>query len=103
MKNEAMIGTRLPRALVKELERIERVEQADRSTTVRKLLAVAIQDWKLAQASKEYGGGLISLARAAREAGVSLWEMQTYLRDHKVPVQYDQEELQHDLDVIDAL
>ena len=103
MKNEAMVGTRLPRALVKELERIERVEQADRSTTLRKLLAVAIQDWKLTQASKQYGSGLISLARAAREAGVSLWEMQTYLRDHKVAVQYDQDELQHDLGVLDTL
>jgi len=36
-------GTRLPDTVVRDLEAIEQVEQADRSTTVRKLLSRAIQ------------------------------------------------------------
>ena len=47
MRKEQMVGTRLPQDLVRELERIERTEQSDRSTTVRKLLARAIGEWKL--------------------------------------------------------
>ena len=43
MKKERMVGTRLPLELVRELEFIEDVEQSDRSTTVRRLLAKAIQ------------------------------------------------------------
>ena len=47
MKQECMVGARIPKTLVKALERIERAEETDRSTTVRKLLTRAIQDWNL--------------------------------------------------------
>lgn len=47
MKHEAIVGTRLPKDLVRDLEQIERIEQSDRSTTVRKLLSRAIDQWKL--------------------------------------------------------
>lgn len=43
------------------------------------------------------------MARAARAAGVSIWEMQCYLREHKIPAQYDREELEHDLKTIYAI
>ena len=39
MKQEQMVGATLPSRLVRELELIEEVEQSDRSTTVRWLLA----------------------------------------------------------------
>jgi len=39
-----MVGARLPADLVRELELIQNVEQSDRSTTVRRLLARAIRD-----------------------------------------------------------
>jgi hypothetical protein len=55
MKKEQMVGTRLPETVVRDLEAIEQVEQSDRSTTVRKLLARAIQDWKLDHYSRPYG------------------------------------------------
>ena len=47
MRKEQMVGTRLPLEVVHELELIESVEQADRSTTLRKLLTKAIGEWKL--------------------------------------------------------
>lgn len=75
MKTDRMVGTRLPLELVRELELIEDVEQTDRSTTVRRLLSKAIQQWKLEHYVRLYGDGKLTLARAAREAGVSLWEM----------------------------
>lgn len=75
MKKDRMVGTRLPLDLVRELELIENVEQTDRSTTVRRLLSKAIQQWKLEHYVRLYGDGKLTLARAAREAGVSLWEM----------------------------
>ena len=93
-----MVGARLPADLVRELELIQNVEQADRSTTVRRLLARAIRAWKLEHAARQYGGSRISLARAAVEAGVSLWEMMDYARAGKVAVQYDLEDLERDLE-----
>ena len=95
-----MVGTRLPSELVRELAFIEEVEQSDRSTTVRRLLSKAIQQWKLEHYARLYGDGKLTLARAARDAGVSLWEMMDYARARKVPAQYDLKELQRDLGTI---
>lgn len=100
MKKEQMVGTRLPLELVRELELIENVEQSDRSTTVRRLLSKAIRQWKLEHYVRLYGDGKLTLARAARDAGVSLWEMMDYARARKVPVQYDLEDLKRDLETI---
>ncbi len=100
MKKERMVGTRLPLELVRELELIEDVEQSDRSTTVRRLLSKAIQQWKLEHYARLYGDGKLTLARAARDASVSLWEMMDYARDRKVPAQYDLEDINRDLGTI---
>ena len=100
MKKEQMVGTRLPTQLVRELEFIEDVEQSDRSTTVRRLLSKAVQQWKIEHYVRLYGDGKLTLARAARDAGVSLWEMMDYARARKVPAQYDLGELQRDLGTI---
>lgn len=102
MKKEQMVSTRLPSELVCELAFIEEVEQSDRSTTVRRLLSKAIQQWKLEHYVRLYGDGKLTLARAAHDAGVSLWEMMDYARARKVPAQYDLEELQRDLGTIDG-
>ena len=100
MKKERVVSTRLPLDLVRELELIEAVEQSDRSTTVRRLLSKAIQQWKLEHYARLYGDGKLTLARAARDAGVSLWEMMDYARARKVPAQYDLDDLNRDLGTI---
>lgn len=100
MKKGQMVGARLPMGLVRELEFIEEVEQADRSTTVRRLLGKAVREWKLEHYARQYGDGKLTMARAARDAGVSLWEMMEYVRSRKVAVQYDLEDLRQDLDTI---
>ena len=38
-----------------------------------------------------------TLAQAARDAGVSLWEMMDYARSRKISAQYDLEDFQLDL------
>jgi predicted HTH domain antitoxin len=100
MKKERMAGTRLPKELLRDLETIERTEQADRSTTIRKLLSRAIGEWKLEYYAKQYAERKMTLARAAKEADVSVWEMMDYLRQKKIASQYDMEEFQKDLETI---
>jgi predicted HTH domain antitoxin len=97
MRKERMVGSRLPAELVQGLEMIERVEQTDRSTAVRKLLRKAVTDWKREYYAREYGDGHMTLARAAREANVSLWEMMDYVRQRKIAVQYDLDDLRKDI------
>ena len=36
-------------------------------------------DWKREYYARQYGDGCMTLARAARDAGVSLWEMMSYV------------------------
>ena len=62
----------------------------------------AIQDWKLDCCSRLYGDSKLTLARAAREAGVSLWEMMDYARKKKITAQYDLEDFQKDLKMASA-
>ncbi len=100
MKKEQMVGTRLPEELVHDLERIEDAEQSDRSATVRKLLSRAVRDWKLEHYARLYGEGKITLARAARDAGVSIWEMMDYARQKKISAQYDLEDFQKDFKTV---
>ena len=47
-----------------------------------------------------YGGGKLTLARAAREVGASPWEMMSHARSKKTPAQYDPEYLAQDLKTI---
>lgn len=100
MKHEYMVGTRLPKELIQELEQIERVEHADRSTTLRKLLTSAVEDWKLAYYARQYAERKLTLARAASNAGVSVWAFQDYLRAQRLPAQYDENDLEHDLQIL---
>jgi predicted HTH domain antitoxin len=102
MRNEQMVGTRVPGKLVRDLEVIETAEQSDRSTTVRKLLVRAVRDWKLEHYARAYGKAQFTLARAAQAAGVTFWEMTAYLQANKVPAQYDADDLGSDLARIKA-
>lgn len=96
MKKEQMVGTRLPQEIVRDLETIETVEQSDRSTVVRRLLYKAIGEWKMEHYARLYGDGKLTLASAARRAGVSLWQMMDFARQRKISVQYDLEDFERD-------
>jgi hypothetical protein len=49
-----------------------------------------------------YGSGKLTLARAAREARVSLWEMMDYVKTKKITAQYDLEDFQRGLKTVAA-
>ena len=100
MRKEELIASRVPQDLLTDLKKIERVEHLDRSTSVRRLLYTAVREWKLEHASKRYRENQTTLAKAAQEAGVSVREMMEYLRETKVPLQYDVLDFQEDLKAI---
>jgi predicted HTH domain antitoxin len=97
MKKEEMVAARLPETLVSDIKKIEDVEQTDRSTVLRKLLDKAVMDWKKEYAAKRYAAASITLERAAMDAQVSVREMMDYLKQNKIAVQYDREDLEEDM------
>lgn len=97
MKKDRTVASRLPEGMVRDLELVEEVEQTDRATAVRKLLARSLEEWKLDYCARRYGEGELTLGRAAEEAGVSLWRMMDHVRRRKIAAQYDLEDLGGDL------
>lgn len=79
------------------MEKIEKVEQADRSATVRKLLHRAISEWKKKYAAQLYGEGKVTLERAAMEADVSVRQMMDYMRTKRIAGQYELKDLEEDI------
>ena len=61
-----------------------------------------MQEWKLEHDARLCGDGRVSLARAAKEAGVSLWEMMDYASTRKLAAQYDRADFARDLKVLSA-
>ncbi len=97
---DQLVASRLPADFVRDLDQIGQTEQTDRSTTLRRLLANAIKQWKLDRYVDEYAHNKLSAARAAEKAGVPLWEMLEHMRLKKVPAQYDFEELEADIETV---
>jgi len=96
-KKEQLVAARLPEDLVKALRQVEEVEQADRSSTVRKLLSRALSEWRRDYAARLYAERKLTLERAASEAGVSVREMMEYFKVKKVPGQYELSDLEEDM------
>ena len=69
----------------------------DLVVNLRKEGDVAGGDWKNEYYARQYGDGCMTLARAARDAGVSLWEMMDYVRQRKIAAQYDLDDLRKDV------
>lgn len=97
MKKEELVAARLPADLVTALQKVEKVEQADRSSVLRKLLYRALADWKREYAARLYGERKMTLERAAAEAGVSVREMMEHVMQKKVPGQYNLRNLEDDM------
>lgn len=68
MKKEEMVAARFPESLLADLKKIERIEQADRSAVLRKLIHRAVSGWKKEYASKLYAENKITLERAAMDS-----------------------------------
>ncbi len=91
-----IISTRVSDDILRELEFIEKVEKSDRATVVRKLLEEGIREWKKKYALELYRERKVSLWKAARIAGISLWDMMNLISQHKIPLDYTEEDLRED-------
>ncbi len=97
MKKEEVIASRVPPGLVEDLKKYEQAENVDRSTAIRKLIYMGIEEWKLQNAVNLYQRNSVTLAKAAEEAGLSVREMMLHLRQRKIAIQYEIEDFETDL------
>jgi len=93
-----IVSTRVSEDMAKDIEEIEKEEKADRATVVRKLLEKAIADRKLERAVTLYASGKITLLKASKIAGLSLWDMMEIAKQRKISFQYTYEEFREDFE-----
>lgn len=94
---ERLMTFRLPLEIDKEIENLASLEDTDKSKLIRELLKLGIKERKLKEALKLYMEGKITLWKATRLAGISLWKMIEILEERKITLQYGERELKEDL------
>jgi len=80
---------RVERRQVEMLDRISREEKIDRSAALRKVLDIGIREYMRRKAVERYRRGLLSIGKAAEEAGVSLAEFYRLLEEEGISVMLD--------------
>jgi len=93
-----IISTRIPDEVARDLKEIEKEEKTDRATLVRKLLARAIEQWKMDRALRLYREGKVTLWRAARLAGITLREMMELATKQGIQFKYTTKDLEEDIE-----
>jgi predicted HTH domain antitoxin len=83
------ISITIPNELLKQSDKIAKEKAEDRSTVIRGLLTLGIQQHMVEKALKMYRDGKASLEKAAEVAQVSLWKFMEILKDKRIPLRYD--------------
>ena len=99
MKQDA-IGIRLPREVLSRIEKLSSEEHEDRSTIIRKLVMLGYSDLVKEKAAEKYRSGRLTLSEAAHQAGLTLWEMETYLVERGYKSAYSVEDLERELHLL---
>lgn len=92
------LTTRAAEELVKKIEEMAKKEKVDKSTMIRRLLSDAVEEKNRKDSLKLYKEGKVSLWKAAKIAGTSLWEMIDLIMKEGIPLDYGAEELREDLE-----
>jgi predicted HTH domain antitoxin len=91
-----VVAARLPKDVVREIERISAEEKLDKSSVVARATDLFIRHWKLERALGLYADGKITTQKAADVAAISVWEFIEELERRKIPVRYSAEEFLED-------
>lgn len=94
------VTARLPREMLREVERLAKKMKVDRSELIRRLLDFALQQKRIEEAVRAYQEGKVTLWKAAEMAGLSLREMMELARVKKIAVSYTIDDLRRDVEYV---
>ena len=95
------IGIRLPKEVLKEIEKLSKEEMEDRSTIIRKLVMIGYVDFMKKKAAEEFLKGDITLSEAAHKIGLTIWEMEKYLVEQGFKSSYSIEDLEREMKILE--
>ncbi len=102
MSDLISLGIRLDKKMVKELNQIADEEHVDRTTVIRKLIAEAIQNYKMDMVLRKYEQGKISISKAAEDTGLTVGEIEEYMVRKGYRSKYSTEDLERELELLKA-
>ena len=97
-EEQVTISARIPRSQAEEVERLAARKGVDRSTVVRELVTLGIQEQRLKDALDLVRARKVTVWKAAEIAGVTYREMLQLLRAHHVTFPLSQEELRREIE-----
>lgn len=96
------ISVRLAKTILRDLIKVEKEWQTDRSEAIRRLLAKAIKEWKVKDALEKLKEHKITVSEAAKEAKVPLWEIIDLAKHENIDwIEYNREDLERDLKLLE--
>ncbi len=98
--NQERVSITLPKELLEKSDRIAKERSEDRSTVMRELLGIGLKEYMENKAVKFYLEGKLSLGKAAEIAGVSIWRFIDILKEKKIPIKYDIDDVKNEIEKI---
>lgn len=93
MIDRQQVNLRLERELVDSLDELAQDAHVDRTEVARRILTDGIARARMDRAIRDYADGRASAWKAAREAGVSLYEMLDAIHQAGIPYELDPDDL----------
>jgi metal-responsive CopG/Arc/MetJ family transcriptional regulator len=96
------LGIRLDKKMVKELNQIADEEHVDRTTVIRKLIAEAIENYKMDMVLRKYEQGKIRISKAAEDTGLTVGEIEEYMVKKGYRSIYSTVDLEREMELLNA-
>ena len=88
---------RLPTEVEKEIKKLALQMDVDKSKIIRELIEIGLKEKRLKEVLAFYTEGKVTLWKAARLLGISLWKMMEIVTERKITAQYGKKEMEEDL------
>ena len=87
-ENRHLTGT-VTKSQIDQLERISKQEKTDRSSVLRKVLDIGLEEYNKRKAAEKYRKGKVSVGKAAEIVGTSAAEFYGILENEDIPLRVD--------------
>lgn len=96
------VTTRLDDEYIKKIDVMATKRGIDRSSLLRLLLLNSLNDFTIKESMEAYGAGRITLWEAAHNCNLTLWEMILKIKREGVRINYNIEDLEKDLSLLNG-
>ena len=94
------ISLTVPKEILEKSDKIAKEKLEDRSTIMRELLALGLKQYMIQESVEQYTEGKMSMEKAAEFADVSIWKFLDIMKERKIPIRYDLEDIKKEIEHI---